>query len=135
MVRRVIDKLFIWWNGATLGTLFTIGRRGRKVGTDEFGNTYYEARDTQDSYDGRKRRWVIYKGYADATKIPPDWHGWMHYTYDEPPSVSPMPHRAWGKPHIPNMTGTPFAQVPPGSLASDAPRQATAADYEAWTPK
>ena len=43
-------------------------------------------RTTSDSYDARKRRWVIYNGYAEASKVPPDWHGWLHYTFDEPPT-------------------------------------------------
>lgn len=77
----VLSKIFTWWNGATIGTLFTIGKRGQQVGTDEFGNRYYESRDTV-SYDGRKRRWVIYDGYAEATKVPPEWQGWLRYTYD-----------------------------------------------------
>lgn len=127
--------LLDWWNGATLGTLWTVGSRGRLVGTDEFGNRYYEDRTDRQSYDkGRKRRWVIYKGYADASKIPPDWHGWMHYTYDEPPSVKPLPRKAWEKPHLPNMSGTPFAQFPSGSLNASGERQPTTGDYEAWKP-
>ena len=68
----MLSKIFTWWNGATIGTLFTVGKRGQLVGTDEFGNRYYQSRDNV-SYDGRKRRWVIYDGYAEATKVPPEW--------------------------------------------------------------
>eukprot|EP01041_Mallomonas_annulata_P028961 gene28961-50866_t len=58
--------IFTWWNGATTGIYYTVAKRGRFVGSDELGNRYFEARDDRDSYDrGRKRRWVIYKGYAD----------------------------------------------------------------------
>lgn len=138
----MLDKLsmwfngaFIWWSGATLGTLFTIFKRGRAVGTDEFGNRYFEDRTSKNSYDtGRKRRWVIYKGYADASKIPPDWHGWMHYTYDTPPSVEPLRRKSWEKDHLPNMSGTPFAQFPPGSMNAESERSKTTGDYEAWKP-
>ncbi len=94
---QCLSKIFTWWNGATIGTLFTIAKRGVFVGEDEFGNRYYEAKDNSDSYDARKRRWVIYKGYAEPTKIPPDWHGWMHYTFDEPPTRAPLRRRIWGK--------------------------------------
>ena len=126
---------FLWWSGATLGTLFTIGKRGRFVGKDDFGNRYYEDRTAKNSYDpGRKRRWVIYDGYADASKIPPDWHGWMHYTYDDPPSVTPLPRKPWEKSHLPNFSGTPFARFPSGSLNAEAERQKTTGDYEAWKP-
>ena len=33
-----------------------------------------------------ERRWVIYNGYAEASTIPPSWHGWMHHTVDTPPT-------------------------------------------------
>ena len=71
----MLKAIFTWWNGATIGVLFTIHRRANLVGQDEFGNRYYEARDNKDSYADRKRRWVIYRGYAEPTKIPPDWPG------------------------------------------------------------
>ena len=132
----VLKTIFTWWNGATTGIHFTTWRRGRFVGQDELGNKYYEARDDHDAYDkGRKRRWVIYKGYADASKVPPDWHGWLHYTYDEAPSEQPLPRRAWELDHLPNLTGTPMAWRPQGSLAAEGRRPAATGDYEAWRPE
>src|SRR5690606_31590293 len=98
---NVLKAIFTWWHGGTFGAKFHIKRRGVFVGQDEFGNKYYEAKDTSDSYDGRKRRWVIYDGYAEASKVPPDWHGWLHYTFDEPPTVAPLPRKAWEKEHLP----------------------------------
>ena len=130
----MLKTLFTWWNGATLGTLFTVGRRGRLVGKDQDGNRYYESRDTV-SYDGRKRRWVLYNGYAEASKVPPDWHGWLHYTFDEPPTETPLPRRRWEKEHLPNLSGTPMAWKPQGSLAAEARRPAATGDYEAWKPE
>ena len=56
----MFKAIFTWWNGAALGARFHIGRRGVFVGQDDYGNRYYEAKDTSDSYDGRKRRWVIF---------------------------------------------------------------------------
>lgn len=130
----VLGRIFGWTSGATIGTFFTIAKRGEKVGTDEFGNTYYQSRDNV-SYDGRKRRWVTYNGYADASKVPPDWHGWLHYTYDEAPSEHPLPRRAWEKDHLPNLTGTPMAWRPQGSLTAEGKRPAATGDYEAWRPE
>ena len=52
----MLKAIFTWWNGATLGQRFHIGRRGVFVGQDEQGNRYFEARDNSDSYDQRKRR-------------------------------------------------------------------------------
>src|SRR5438132_660530 len=66
--RTVLKTMFTWWNGATIGILFTIGRRGVLVGEDTGGNRYYEARDAKDSYDAHRRRWVVYNGYAEASK-------------------------------------------------------------------
>lgn len=130
-----LKSLFTWWNGATLGVRFTVFRRARLVGKDENGNRYYEARDDSDSYDkGRKRRWVIYQGYAEASKVTPDWHGWLHHTFEEPPTVAPLPTRAWEKEHLPNLTGTVHAYRPQGSLARGGERQAATGDYEAWAP-
>ncbi|MGZ3298737.1 MAG: NADH:ubiquinone oxidoreductase subunit NDUFA12 [Asticcacaulis sp.] len=129
-----LSPIFSWWSGPTVGTLLTVGARGRHVGTDQFGNRYFEDRTTKHSYDGRKRRWVLYKGYAEASKIPPEWHGWMHYIYDDTPLENPPAVKAWEKPHIPNMSGTPYAWVPPGSLRGEAERSPTTGDYEAWEP-
>ncbi|MFT4090867.1 MAG: NADH:ubiquinone oxidoreductase subunit NDUFA12 [Asticcacaulis sp.] len=130
----MLDKAFTWWNGATIGTLWTVFRSANHVGTDEFGNKYYEARTLKEGYGDKKRRFVIYKGYADASKIPPDWHGWMHYMYDEAPSKAALPKKEWEKPHLPNLSGTPFARFPKGSLNAEADRQKSSGDYEAWKP-
>jgi NADH:ubiquinone oxidoreductase subunit len=131
----VLAKIFTWWSGATLGALFTIAKRATFVGEDSFGNRYFEARDTRDSYDGRKRRWVTYKGYADASKIPPDWHGWIHHTFDEPPTVAPFKLKAWEKDHLPNLTGTPYAYRPTGAISMGGDRQPAAGDYQPWRPE
>jgi NADH:ubiquinone oxidoreductase subunit len=132
----VFKKIFTWWDGATIGALFTIAKRGRFVGEDSLGNRYYEAKDAKDAYDvGRKRRWVIYRGYAEATKIPPEWHGWMHYTWDDPPTVTPVLRRSWELDHQPNLTGTPLAYRPKGSIARGGERQSATGDYQAWRPE
>ncbi|HTM21418.1 MAG TPA: NADH:ubiquinone oxidoreductase subunit NDUFA12 [Kofleriaceae bacterium] len=131
----VLKLIFTWWNGATIGIHNTVKRRARLVGEDAFGNRYYEARDDRDSYDrGRPRRWVIYRGYADASKVPAEWHGWLHYTFDEPPTVTPLPRQSWEKEHLPNLSGTIHAYRPKGSLARGGERQRATGDYEAWTP-
>lgn len=131
----MLKAIFTWWNGATLGQRFHIGRRGVFVGQDEQGNRYFEARDNSDSYDQRKRRWVIYNGYAEASKVPPDWSGWLHYTFDEPPTEVPLKRREWEKDHLPNLTGTVHAWRPKGSLTRGGERAAATSDYQAWTPE
>jgi NADH:ubiquinone oxidoreductase subunit len=131
----LLKAIFTWWNGASLGARFHIGRRGVFVGEDSFGNRYFEAKDAKDSYDGRKRRYVIYKGYADASKVPAEWHGWLHYTFNDPPTEVPLHRQAWELEHVPNLTGTIHAWRPPGSLARSGERPAATGDYQAWRPE
>jgi len=85
-------------------------------------------------YDGRKRRWVTYKGYADASRVPPEWHGWLHHMYDDAPSDVPLKTQDWELPHQPNLTGTVYAYKPKGSLDRGGQREKVAGDYEAWSP-
>jgi NADH:ubiquinone oxidoreductase subunit len=133
-VLNFLKAIFTWWNGATIGVRFHIGRRGVFVGRDDYGNRYFEAKDASDSYDGRKRRWVIYNGYADASKVPSEWHGWLHYTFAEPPTLAPFQLKPWEKPHLPNLTGTIAAYKPPGAISKGGERSPATSDYEAWTP-
>ncbi len=130
-----VKRIFTWWNGATFGTLFTIAKRGRFVGADEFGQRYYEAKTIRDGDAGRRRRWVIYKGYAEPSKVPAEWHGWLHHTFDLPPTVEPLKVRAFETQHLPNLTGTRFAWRPRGSLVRGGHRPAATGDYEAWKPE
>jgi NADH:ubiquinone oxidoreductase subunit len=119
-------QFFTWWNGTTLGTGLYTARKGVAVGEDDQGNRYYQDR-------AGKRRWVIYNGIAEASRIPPGWHGWMHWRTDELPT-SYRPHE-WEKPHQPNMTGTSGAYHPPGSILRPEPVTPGDAGYEPWTPR
>lgn len=120
------SPIFTWWNTATIGTVLFTRRKGEKVGEDDQGNVYYREKN------GR-RRWVIYKnGPVEASRVPAEWHGWLHYTVDETPIEKPLPVKSWEKEHMPNMTGTHDAYAP---LANQGVRQATASDYEAWRPE
>jgi NADH:ubiquinone oxidoreductase subunit len=129
----VLAKIFTWWNGATLGALFDIAKRADLVGQDDQGNRYFEERKA--TLEGRKRRYVIYKGYADPSRVPVDWHGWLHHTFEAPPTIEPFLLQAWEKPHLPNLTGTIFAYRPKGSLASPTRLNDASERYTAWTPK
>jgi NADH:ubiquinone oxidoreductase subunit len=123
---HVLLRLLTWWNHSTLGTWLYTVRRGVPVGEDAQGNRFYQSRDG-------KRRWVIYNGETEASRISPDWHGWMHHTWDTPPTEQPLPHKPWEKPHQENLTGTPAAYVPAGSIRRPAPVERR--DYEAWQPE
>jgi NADH:ubiquinone oxidoreductase subunit len=121
-----LKRLLTWWNSQTIGTQIFTARRGVKVGQDEAGNVFYQTRDG-------KRRWVIFNGEMEASRVSPGWHGWLHHTVDQPPTEAPLKRKAWEKPHQANLTGTDAAYVPPGSIrrADPAPRR----DYEAWAPE
>ena len=109
-------RFFTWWNGQTFGTQLWTWRFGELVGQDEFGNRYFRTRGGKiDPTLLMERRWVIYNGEAEASSIPPSWHGWMHHTVDVPPTEERYQPRPWQKPHRPNLTGTPGAHRPTGS--------------------
>ena len=134
-MKRFLQLFFTWWNGATFGTLLWTRRYGELVGEDEAGNRYYRTKDGAiDPSLGFERRWVIYNGDAEASKIPPAWHGWMHHTVDVPPTQENYRPNDWEKPHLPNLTGTPAAFRPPGSTLSGGHRPSATGDYKAWVP-
>lgn len=127
----LLASIFTWWNGATLGT--RIGLRGKKqMGTDYYGNAYFEGgRDT----NGQPRRWVMYPGSNDASRVAPEWFSWLHHQVEDVPELSMPPTRSWQKQGISNQTGTPFAYRPAGALEKGGKRAPVAGDYEAWTPE
>ena len=120
--------LFASWRGAALGTLVSTWLSGRPVGSDKFGNRYYESKD-------RKRRWVVYTGTIEASRVPPDWHGWLHHTFADPPTVVPLKKKSWEREHQPNLTGTEEAYRPDGSLARSGVRPPATGDYQPWKPE
>jgi NADH:ubiquinone oxidoreductase subunit len=131
----ILTEIFSWWGGNTWSNRLYTALRGRHVGSDDFGNRYYvQSRGVGPL--GVPRRWVIYKNEAEASLIPPDWHGWMHYTVDEPPTEArDYQPRTWQKPHQPNMTGTPEAYRPSGSTLAAAKRPPATGDYKSWRPQ
>ena len=125
-MKKFLLSFATWWNGQTLNTRIHTWLKGRKVGEDAQGNAYFQ------SADG-KRRWVIYNGEMEASRVPPEWHGWLHHTFKELPSERPLVRKSWEKPHHENLTGTPAAYVPAGSLNRAVPVERR--DYEAWQPE
>jgi NADH:ubiquinone oxidoreductase subunit len=120
----ILSKLFTWWDGATVGTLIDSRLSGEHVGTDAEGNRYFRAK--KKSAGGRERRWVIYSGANDASRVPAEWHGWLHGSFDGVPESNLPPPR--------NATGTARAYRPAGALERGGVRAAATGDYEAWTP-
>lgn len=116
-----LKQIFTWWHRQTLGTFIYTLLVGKFVGSDEFGNKYYS--------NSRRKRWVIYKNNVESSKIPPEWHQWIHFLTENKPSDNPKKF-SWQKKHEENLTGTKEAYKPAGSLASDLKKNMK--KYETW---
>ena len=116
-----IKQIFTWWHRQTVGTFIYTLFTGKLVGRDEFGNKYYS--------NSKEKRWVIYKNKVEPSKIPPEWHLWIHFlTNNKPPSNSIK--FTWQKKHEENLTGTTKAYKPDGLLSSDSKKNLK--KYETW---
>ena len=107
--------------------------RGDLVGVDEFGNRYY--RSGRAKLHGRERRWVLYRGEAEASRVPPEWHAWLHHTTEAPLTEKAAQARSWQRDHQPNLTGSVAAYRPPGHDSKGGRRSRATGDYEPWTPR
>ena len=114
-----IKEILTWWNQQTFGTRMYTFFYGKFVGEDEFGNRYYENKK-------RKKRWVIYKGEIDATKIPVEWYSWMHFIKNKIEDSHKFEKYSWQKNHLSNQTGTEKAYNPQKS------KDATKKKYNSW---
>ena len=117
-------NLFTWWEGATTGTALFSALNGSKVGEDSLGNRYFE---------GKGRRWVMYAGSNDVSRVPPEWYAWLTRQIDVVPDDLPPPPK-FLRPATPNLTGTAAAYRPTGAMEKGGIRQAASGDYQAWTP-
>jgi len=100
----LFKKIFIWWDQETLGTKLKTIFSGKFVGSDSIGNKYYQ--------DKAGKRWVIYSGEIDASKIPTDWYSWIHFTNNRIENNHDLEKYNWQKPHLSNQTGTGNAYHP-----------------------
>ncbi len=123
--------------GASIGTRIFSWLAGKAVGRDQFGNRYYRSRSKRHVHDDslrHERRWVIYKGEVEASRVPAEWHAWLHHTSDEIPPEGGPEKKAWQKDHLPNLTGTDQAYRPPGHILRGGNRDKATGDYQAWRP-
>ena len=117
----LFKQIFTWWNRKTIGTSIYTLFFGKLIGEDEFGNKYYTSK--------KEKRWVIYKDEVEASKIPPEWHMWIHFLTNQKPQNDS--HKfSWQKKHIQNLTGTDKAYMPDGSLKSKSKKNMK--KYETW---
>ena len=99
-----LKKIFTWWNKDTFGTRIKTLISGKLIGTDIYGNKYYE--------NSKGKRWVIYSGEIDASKIPVEWYSWIDFTANKIEKTHDLKKYDWQKPHQPNLTGTDSAYYP-----------------------
>lgn len=124
----------------TFGTRLFTWLKGEQVGTDPFGNRYFREKGKRALVRGggrasREKRWVLYNGRPEASKVPAMWHAWLHHTIDTVPNDASKKRYPWEKDHVPNLTGTSLAYHPPGSVLRGGHRAAATADYEPWRPE
>jgi NADH:ubiquinone oxidoreductase subunit len=116
-----LKQIFTWWHRQTVETFIYTLFSGKLIGTDEFGNKYYS--------NSKDKRWVIYKTNIEASKIPPEWHQWIHHTTRNKPSDIKN-NFFWQKKYEENLTGTPQAHKPDGSLVNDLKKNLK--KYDTW---
>ena len=116
-----LKQIFTWWHKQTLGTFIYTLINGKYVGKDEFENKYYT--------NSEGKRWVIYKNLIESSKIPPEWHLWIHYMSKNKPSENTNKY-SWQKKYEENLTGTSNTYRPEGSLVNNSKKNTK--KYDAW---
>ena len=116
----------------SIGTLLYTWMFGKFVGEDEKGNKYYSS--SNNYFDKKVKRWVIFKGEVEASKIPSHWHAWLHKIVDKPPLKYKHKYD-WQKNNKPNMTGTKEAYLPNSHpLSTSYENNSNNKDYDSWAP-
>ncbi len=122
MFINFLKSIFTWWTSQTVGTfLFTLFS-GTCVGQDQFGNKYYKNKNDS-------KRWVIYNGEVESSRIPPEWHLWIHKTSHSTPDKISFSNHIWIKDHHENYTGSKMAYSPSANLKN---KKKT---YSKWDPE
>ena len=116
-----LKQIFTWWHKQTIGTFIYTLFTGKYVGKDQFGNKYYS--------NSKEKRWVIYKDKVESSRIPPEWHLWIHFLVKNKPNSNANKF-PWQKEYEENLTGTKRAYKPEGSLSSESKKDMK--KYESW---
>ncbi|KAL2921478.1 putative NADH dehydrogenase [ubiquinone] 1 alpha subcomplex subunit 12 [Bienertia sinuspersici] len=106
---------------------------GKVVGVDQFGNKYYENMNAQYG----RHRWVEYasKNRYNASQVPPEWHGWLHFitdhTGDELLALKPS---RYGIEHKENFSGEGDEYIYHSKGHALNPGQRDWTRYQPWQP-
>ena len=122
MFINFLKSIFTWWSSQTVGTFLFTTFFGFLVGKDEFGNKYYKNKNDS-------KRWVIYNGEVESSRIPPEWHLWIHKTSNSSPDKINFVNHSWIKNHHENYTGSDMAYSP---LKKSKVKEET---YKKWHPE
>ncbi|KAL7611210.1 probable NADH dehydrogenase [ubiquinone] 1 alpha subcomplex subunit 12 [Lactuca sativa] len=104
------------------------------VGVDKVGNKYYEKLH-QTQYG--RHRWVEYasKDRYNASQVPPEWHGWLHFitdhTGDELLMLKP---KRYGLDHKENFSGEGDEYIYHSKGHTLNPGQRDWTRYQSWQP-
>ncbi|CAN1309696.1 Probable NADH dehydrogenase [ubiquinone] 1 alpha subcomplex subunit 12 [Linum perenne] len=109
------------------------------VGVDKFGNKYYEK--LGDTQYGR-HRWVEYaeKGRYNASQVPPEWHGWLHFITDHTGDellffqLLMLKPKRYGVDHKENVSGQGSDQIYHSKGHALNPLQKNWTRYQSWEP-
>lgn len=75
------------------------------AGKDIFGNEYYTKPSKNHTYN--EKRFCLYNGINETSKVPAMWHAWLHYLSRTIPKENMDLNT-----HIPNLTGTKLKHHP-----------------------
>ena len=125
-IKTLFLETFTWWNNQTLGTKLFTFLKGKKVGSDNENNKFYIHKKNS------QKRWIIYNGLMDASRIPAEWHDWLHHRTDEIPNESDKKLN-WYKMHKENSTGTNESYSP--NVSKDKEPEILKKNYEPWRPE
>ncbi|CAM8992164.1 hypothetical protein QQ045_006599 [Rhodiola kirilowii] len=104
------------------------------VGVDKFGNKYYEKLE---GVQYGRHRWVEYaaKDRYNASQVPPEWHGWLHFitdrTGDELLLLKP---KRYGIEHKENFSGAGDEYIYHSKGHALHPGQKDWTRYQSWQP-
>ena len=121
----MLKEIFTWWNSQTVGVRLWTYFSGKLVAKDEFDNRYYTNKN-------QSRRWVVYNGEVEASKVTPEWNNWLRFTSDDIPSEESTRFK-WQLRHTSNQTGTINAYSPKSS-SFNRKKSARDLDYDKWKP-
>ena len=121
----MLKEIFTWWNSQTVGVRLWTYFSGKLVAKDEFNNRYYTNKN-------QNRRWVVYSGEVEASKVTPEWNNWLRFTSDDIPSEESARFE-WQLGHTSNQTGTINAYSPKSS-SFNRKKTDRDLDYDKWKP-